>query len=105
MHKYKNKFILTFFFILLGLILGSKVQPKATPLSDWELKSDGYYYFVGSFPHDGFYHLISIPTEHESQELEYFEFETNTWKVVPPINSETGRVVTKYISHFMIWAI
>jgi hypothetical protein len=101
MHKYKNKFILTFFFILLGLILGSKVHPKATPLSDWELKSDGYYYFVGSFPHDGFYHLISIPTEHESQELEYFEFETNTWKVVPPINSETGRGSNQvYISFY-----
>lgn len=101
MHKYKNKFILTFFFILLGLILGSKVHPKATPLSDWELNSDGYYYFVGSFPHDGFYHLISIPTEHESQELEYFEFETNTWKVVPPINSETGKGGNQvYISFF-----
>ena len=78
MHKYKNKIILTFFFILLGLILGSKFNLKQH--FKWlGIKSDGYYYFVGSFPHDGFYHLISIPTEHESQELEYFEFETNTW--------------------------
>ncbi len=91
MHKYKIKFIFSFLVFLLGLVFALNIKTGATTAADWELNPDGYYYYIGTFPENGDYHLIILPSEHQSQELEYKHFESGEWRKAPPIDGATGK--------------